>query len=232
MFHVIKLPLKYFYMIVALLIIIMLLFLQNNIKQSRLLPVQALLPLNGLVIAIDPGHGGYDPGSSGNGLLEKDVVLQISLYLREYLQQGGARVVMTREQDKDFLETAAGPKKRLDLQNRLQVVESGGADLLVSVHANYIASPRWYGSQVFYQEGCSEGRKLAESIQRELARVLENTERQAQSSSYYILRESSMPGVMVEAGFLSNPREAALLGDSAYQRKLAWAVYLGIIASL
>jgi N-acetylmuramoyl-L-alanine amidase len=204
----------------------------HHVVPPRVMPAQAVLPLSGLVIAIDPGHGGYDPGSTSNGLLEKDVVLEIALYLRDYLQQGGARVIMTRDEDRDFLITAAGPKKRLDFSNRLKIVEDGGADFIVSIHANYIASPRWRGSQLFYQEGCSVGKKMAECIQAELTRVLKNTDRLARSGNYYMLREGSMPGVVVEVGFLSNPEEAALLGTASYQKKIAWAIYLGIIASL
>ena len=196
------------------------------------MPAQAVLPLSGLVIAIDPGHGGYDPGSTSNGLLEKDVVLEIALYLREYLKQGGARVILTREQDRDFLQAVAGPKKQLDMRNRLQIVEDGGADMIVSIHTNYITSPRWRGAQLFYQDGCPVGKSMAESIQAELTRVLKNTDRLPRSGNYYMLRESSMPGVVVEVGFLSNPHEAALLGSADYQKKIAWAIYLGIIASL
>ncbi len=159
-------------------------------------------------------------------------MLEIALYLRDYLQQGGARVIMTREEDKDFLLPAAGPKKRLDFSNRLKIVEDGGADLIVSIHANYISSPRWRGSQAFFQDGCNEGKNIAESIQAELTRVLQNTDRLARSGNYYMLRESSMPGAVVEVGFFSNPQEAALLGRADYQKKMAWAIYLGIINSL
>ncbi len=207
-------------------------FTWHHLVPPRSVPAQAVLPLAGFVIAVDPGHGGYDPGSTANDLLEKDVVLEIALYLREYLLQGGARVIITREEDKDFLLPTAGPKKRLDFSNRLKIVEDGGADYLVSIHTNYISASRWRGSQVFYQENCSVGKRMAESIQTELTRVLKNTDRLARSGNYFILRESSMPGVVVEVGFISNPQEAALLSRADYQKKVAWAIYLGIIASL
>ncbi len=204
--------------------------LYGRLKAPFALPARAVLPLSGLYIAIDPGHGGYDPGAKSNDILEKDIVLEISLYLREYMQQGGARVMMTREEDRDFLLPAAGPKKRQDLHNRLKSVEEAGVDLLLSIHANHFPSPYWSGSQVFYQEGCSKGEALAAAIQAELRRVLQNTERQAKSGDFFMLRESSVPGVVVEVGFLSHPGEAALLASPAYQKKLAWAVYLGVVA--
>lgn len=224
-----KLPSRQLFLLLTL-FIGALLFTWHQVLPPRHVPVEAVLPLTGLIIAVDPGHGGYDPGSTSNGVLEKDVVLEIALYLRDYLQQGGARIILTREEDKDFLEATAGPKKRLDFSNRLQIVEDAAADLLISLHANCIASPRWRGSQVFYQKGCDEGQGLAECIQLELSRVLENTDRLAQSGNYYLLRESSMCGVVVEVGFLSNPQEAALLQKADYQKKVAWAIYLGIVA--
>lgn len=230
MFIVVKFRQEYLYFL--LLLLLTGLFLYWHYRTPRLAPVQALLPLFSRTVAIDPGHGGYDPGAISNRHLEKDMVLAIALYLRDYLQQGGARVIMTRDRDKDFLETGAGPKKRLDMRNRLKIVEDGRADLLLSIHANYITSPRWRGSQVFFQEDSAEGQALAQYIQRELVRVLRNTDRQAGSGDYYMLRESSMTGVVVEVGFLSNPQEAELLASPPYQRKLAWAVYLGLIAYL
>ncbi|MEW5919687.1 MAG: N-acetylmuramoyl-L-alanine amidase [Bacillota bacterium] len=228
-FIVVKLPHKPVFLLLVLSIAALLFYW--HYKTPRLVPAQAVLPLTGLVFAIDPGHGGYDPGAKGYGLVEKDVVLEIGFFLRDYLQQGGARVIMTRDRDKDFL-AAAGPKKRLDMSNRLRIVEEEGADLLVSIHANYISSSRWQGSQVFYQEGSSGGKALAECIQAELTRVLKNTNRQAKSGNFFMLRESSMPGVVVEVGFISNPQEAELLGKPKYQMKMAWAIYLGIIAFL
>lgn len=230
LFIVIKVPYRVILPLIALGLIA--LFAGWQAKATRPVMVEPVLPLSGLIIAVDPGHGGYDPGTDGFGIVEKDLVLEIGFCLRDYLQQGGARVIMTRELDVDFLLPAAGPKKRLDLSNRLKIVEQGEADLLISLHANYISSARWQGSQVFYQENCSKGKALAASIQAELQRVLQNTDRQAKSGDYYMLRESSMPGVIVEVGFLSNPGEAALLKNPDYQKKLAWAIYLGIIAFL
>ncbi len=199
---------------------------------GRVSPAQAVLPLSGRIICVDPGHGGYDPGTIRNGIQEKDIVLKIALCLRDYLQQGGAWVVLTREKDLDFLEITAGPKKRLDMKNRCQIIEEGGGELLISIHANCISSSIWRGAQVFYREGSEEGKLLASAIQNELIRILKNTDREAKSGDYYILRETSIPGVIVEAGFLSNPEEAELLNSPEYQKKIAWAIYLGIISYL
>ncbi|RJX23270.1 MAG: N-acetylmuramoyl-L-alanine amidase CwlD [Dethiobacter sp.] len=228
-FTAVKLPARYLWLLPA---VALLMILYRGYGHSRALPAQVLLPLSGRVIGIDPGHGGYDPGAKRGGVQEKDVVLEISLFLREYLQQGGAWVVMTRDRDTDLLEIMAGPKKRLDMQNRLQIVEEAGVELLVSIHTNSINSSRWRGAQVFYQEGHEEGKLLAAAIQDELRRVLKNTDRLAKGGNFFMLRESSMTGALVEVGFLSNPDEARLLTAPEYQKKIAWAIYLGIIKYL
>lgn len=212
-----------------ILLVIAVTFFWWSYSGSRASPAQAILPLSGKIIGIDPGHGGYDPGSGRGEIIEKDVVLQIALYLREYLQQAGGWVVMTRDEDFDLLEIPAGPKKDQDFQNRKKIIDDSGANLLISIHANAIASSHWRGAQVFYQEGSEEGRLLASAIQYEMVRVLKNTDRQIKNGNFFMLREISADGVIVEAGFLSNPEEAALLCSPDYQKKVAWAIYLGII---
>jgi N-acetylmuramoyl-L-alanine amidase len=196
-------------------------------------PVTGGLPLMGKTFVIDPGHGGYDPGVWCNDVEEKIVVLGISLALRDYLQSSGARVVMTRESDRDLLVLpTAGPKKKQDMKNRLNIIKDANPDLLISVHANSISSSIWHGAQVFYNPDCDASKMLAELIQQELARVLDNTDRMAKPGNYLILNEVDMPAIIVETGFISNPREAALLTDPEYQSKVAWSIYLGIIRQL
>ncbi|UNC90974.1 N-acetylmuramoyl-L-alanine amidase [Candidatus Contubernalis alkaliaceticus] len=200
-----------------------------NFAKKNIESAVTFLPLQGRTIVVDPGHGGYDPGVGRNDFAEKDVNLAISLVLRDYLQQGGARVVMTREIDMDFLQAAAGPKKKLDMKNRLVIIEESKADLIISIHSNAISSSYWSGAQTFYQEGDEEGKALAELIQKEMIRVLQNTDRMIKPGDYVLLRESSMPGVVIELGFLSNPTEARLLMDPEYQIKLAWSIYGGLV---
>jgi N-acetylmuramoyl-L-alanine amidase len=208
---------------------ILLVFLWHQITVSARPVIRPGLPLSQKVIAIDPGHGGYDPGGETNGILEKDIALAISLLLRDYLQAGGARVVMTREGDYDLLDLpVAGPKKKRDMEHRKQIIDAANPDLVVSIHVNAISSSRWSGSQVFYREDSPEGRRLALIIQEELTRVLKNTNRQAKPGNYFITNESDAPAAIVETGFISNPKEARLLANRRYQSQLAWAVFLGI----
>lgn len=192
------------------------------------------MPLSGKVIAIDAGHGGPDGGAvSKDGLVEKEVNLAIALYLRDYLQQVGAVVVMTREDDRDLAQAATkgySKRKTEDLMNRVALIESKKADMLVSIHLNSIESPRWSGAQTFYYPGNEEGKKLAELIQNEIRANLRNTDRAAGTQdTFYLLKALNIPGALVEVGFLSNPNEARLMAEASYQKKMAESIYRGIM---
>ncbi len=230
LFLPLKLPRRLFLLLLVFLLLVYSVFSWLAYRRGKTYPAHALLPLSGVVIGVDPGHGGYDPGSMQETAIEKDVVLAISLYLREYLQQGGARVVMTRETDTDLLELpVAGPKKQQDMHNRLTILKNSRVALLVSVHANSFPASHWRGAQTFYQDGKENDKILADCIQSELTRVLQNTDRIVKSGNFFILREMEVTGALVEVGFLSNPSEAQLLLTSDYQKKIAWAIYTGII---
>ncbi|MBT2292367.1 N-acetylmuramoyl-L-alanine amidase CwlD [Paenibacillus albidus] len=193
------------------------------------------LPLSGKIIAIDAGHGGPDGGAvSREGLIEKDINLAVSLYLRDYLQQAGAIVVMTREGDYDLaqdLTKGYSKRKTEDLKQRVRSIEEKGPDLFVSIHMNSVPSSRWSGAQTFYYPNHENNKALAESLQAELRATLENTDRVAKTvNTVYLLKMLTMPSVLVEVGFLSHPQESALLGDDIYQRKVATSIYRGILS--
>jgi len=192
------------------------------------------LPLSGKVIAIDAGHGGPDGGAvSRDGLIEKDINLAISLYLRDYLQQAGAIVIMTREGDYDLADDdTKGLRRRKteDLKQRVRTIEAKGVDLFVSVHLNSIPSNRWSGAQAFYYPNHPDNKQLADLMQEELKITLENTNRTAKTvNTVYLLQALRMPSVLVEVGFLSHPQESLLLGNDMYQRKIATSIYRGIL---
>jgi N-acetylmuramoyl-L-alanine amidase len=191
------------------------------------------MPLSGKIIALDPGHGGPDGGAvSRDGILEKDINLAISLYLRDYLQQAGALVVMTREDDKDLADPETrGRRKKEDLYRRVEFVKEKGSDMLISIHMNSIPSSRWSGAQTFYYPKQHEGNELlATFIQEELKLNLGNTNRMVKTANtIFLLKSIEVPTALVEVGFLSNPGEAALLANEAYQKKAAAAIYRGIL---
>ncbi|MDT3428525.1 N-acetylmuramoyl-L-alanine amidase [Paenibacillus forsythiae] len=192
------------------------------------------LPLSGKVIAIDAGHGGPDGGAvSRGGLIEKDINLAVSLYLRDYLQQAGAVVVMTREADYDLAgsDTRGYAKRKTeDLKQRVRTIENENADLFISIHMNSMPSNRWSGAQVFYYPNHSDNEALARLVQEEIRIALANTDRIAKTvKTVYLLQVLRMPSILVEVGFLSHPQESVLLGDDLYQRKVATSIYRGIL---
>ena len=182
--------------------------------------------LDGHVIAIDPGHGGYDGGAKGEGgLWEKAYNLQIALKLRDALCSRGATVIMTR--DGDYSLNDANPpirKKRQDMERRAQVALAGGAEALVSIHQNEYRAKSQFGPQVFYRAGCPAGSALAAMLQANLnAELLPNSRRRANVGDFYI-NSLGIPSALVECGFLSNPTEEAKLRDGDYQCRIANAV--------
>ncbi|MDD9272080.1 N-acetylmuramoyl-L-alanine amidase CwlD [Paenibacillus sp. GCM10023248] len=193
------------------------------------------LPLSGKTIALDAGHGGPDGGaSSREGVIEKDINLAITLQLRDYLQQAGAIVVMTRETDTDLAEPGTkgySKRKTEDLHNRADLIDEKNADMFLSVHLNSIPSPRWKGAQTFYYLNNPNNSNLATLIQEELKKNLENTDRVAKPAdrTVYLLKTLKMPSALIEVGFLSNPEEARLLADEKYQRKVAASIYQGVL---
>lgn len=190
------------------------------------------LPLSGKIILLDPGHGGPDGGAGNKQALEKDIALDISLKVRDYLQEQGALVLMTRETDKDLAdEDTKGYSRRKveDLKKRLKMINNTDNDLFVSIHLNAIPSSRWSGAQTFYAPQYKENAKAAKFIQDELRVNLGNTTRKAKAiKQVYILKHAKKPGVLVEVGFLSNPTEREQLKKEAYQEKVAVSIYQGI----
>nr|WP_255437766.1 N-acetylmuramoyl-L-alanine amidase CwlD [Thalassobacillus sp. CUG 92003] len=192
------------------------------------------LPLTGKVIVLDPGHGGPDGGAVGaDDTLEKDIALSVAKYLRDYLQQNGATVYMTREEDKDLAaEDTSGLSRRKseDIRNRVALIHEKETDFFISLHLNAIPSPEWSGAQSFYYPGQERSQDLAQFIQAEIKRNLENTTREAMAlNSMYLLKQASVPGALVEIGFLSNVHERELLKTEDYQRKMAASIYQGML---
>ncbi|MCR6543994.1 N-acetylmuramoyl-L-alanine amidase [Dehalobacterium formicoaceticum] len=177
------------------------------------------------VVVVDAGHGGIDPGAVGPaGTLEKDINLAVAKRLCDNLSQAGAIVIMTREDDQSYSNI-----KKTDLDARIALAEKHQAQVFISIQGNALKSSRWSGAQTFYHPGSKEGERLAVCIQDEMGRILKNTKRKAlPHTEAYILRQLSMPTVVVEVGFISNPEEEKMLNDPQYQGKLAWAIYSGL----
>ncbi|MEW6726676.1 N-acetylmuramoyl-L-alanine amidase family protein [Desulforudis sp. 1088] len=176
-------------------------------------------------IVVDPGHGGKDSGARApDGTFEKDITLPIALKLADYLRQGGARVIMTRTEDKRIIE-----RQRADLAERARIANEADTDLLISIHCNNFHNSSERGAQTFSQPGAEASRRASRAIQAELIRVLGNTKRVPKEIDYFITREARVPAVIVETGYLSNPAERRLLKDPEYQAKVALAIYAGVV---
>jgi len=183
-----------------------------------------------IIIVIDPGHGGRDPGMVGvNDSLEKDINLDIALRLRDLLEQSDIKVIMTREVDEGLYSESDSNKKRADLRKRIEIINSSNAIFAISIHQNSYSDESIKGAQVFYHGESKEGRDLALILQEQLKETIKDgNHRKAKSnSSYYMLKHTNCPLVIIECGYLSNWREAKLLIEEEYQEKVAWAIHMG-----
>jgi N-acetylmuramoyl-L-alanine amidase len=192
------------------------------------------LPLSGKVIVLDPGHGGPDGGAVGaDETQEKDIALSTTKYLRDFLQEQGAVVYLTREKDEDLADEGTkglSRRKSEDIKRRVEFIQEKEPDFFLSIHLNAISSSKWSGAQTFYYPTLEENKHLAKFIQSEIRRNLENTNREAQAINHvYILKNVGVPGALIEIGFLSNARERELLKTEDYQKQMAASIYEGIL---
>ncbi|BBB93129.1 MAG TPA: N-acetylmuramoyl-L-alanine amidase [Methylomusa anaerophila] len=181
--------------------------------------------LRGKVIVVDPGHGGSNPGAMAYGTRESDNNLAVSLKLRDKLAKAGAVVIMTRETDRTV--AAEGGTLGQELAARVDIAESNHADMFVSVHSNYNTDPTIAGAMTFYPSGRSS--ELARSIQSALIQETATVDKGVSPATYYVLRNTSMPSILVEMGFVTNKAESARLQDEGYRTKLAQGIYNGIV---
>lgn len=191
------------------------------------------------IIVIDPGHGGVDGGTSyGSQLLEKNINLDIALQLRKYLKRKGFYVVMTRDKDislEDKSDLNDSRYKR-DLDARKRIINDGDENIFVSVHVNaYPENVRARGVKIFYYPTSEESASLAKSICTAVNTIVykkflkdDHTKAETIPNDYYILRETKNPGVLIEAGFITNAQDRRLLNNEAYKKKVAEAIGEGI----
>ena len=186
-------------------------------------------------VVIDAGHGGIDPGKVGiNGAHEKDINLQIALLVKQYLEAAGVKVVMTRETDAGLNDSDASNKKVQDMKRRIALIDETAPQVTVSIHQNSYPEEYVRGAQVFYYNTSVPGKKLAGYIQDQMVAKVdpENKRNIKPNDSYYLLKKTDIPIVIVECGFLSNSVEAERLCDPEYQDRVAWAIHMGILQYL
>ena len=177
-------------------------------------------------VVIDSGHGGTDPGKIGiNGAQEKELNLQIAEKLKKYLEDYQIKVVMTRTSDERLADSQVE-----DLKARVELIDKQAPVLAVCIHQNSYPQESVRGPQIFYFAHSQEAKKAAEVMQTELEDFAGEYAREIKgNTTYYMLKNTKSPIVIVECGFLSSPAEAGMLIDGEYQQKLAEAIGNGIL---
>lgn len=178
-----------------------------------------------VVIVVDPGHGGEDPGKVGiNDVLEKDLNLQIAKKVKKLLEEAGIKIVMTRTNDK------VPDAKKEDLNQRVQLINETKPKLALCIHQNSYPDAKIKGAQVFYHTITPEAEDVASIVQEQLRTVdPTNTRQIKENDTYFMLKNTQVPTIIVECGFLTNPDEAAKLTQEDYQDKLAQAICEGVV---
>lgn len=185
------------------------------------------LNLLGKVIILDSGHGGVDAGATSGKIIEKDLNLILVKKLEKELVSRGATVYLTREDDKD-LSTTTINRKRSDLYNRAKYINDISPDMYISIHLNSVTNQTWKGLQVFYTTKNKENKLIAETITNHLKENMSNVREIKKDNTYYMYKYIKSPGVLIEAGFISNPNENYLLRKEEYQNKLVTLIEEGV----
>lgn len=182
---------------------------------------------NSVLIYIDPGHGGFDGGCTDKTkmVLEKNITLKMSLLLTSYLRRSGYMVKLTREKDQ-----ALGKTKKEDIYKRVEKINSSHAKLYISIHANSFPSDKVHGAQVFYGVGQLENKNLALSIMN-LIKCVDSTNKRTIEPlrDKYLVDHVTIPGCLIEVGFLSNAYDLENLLNDIYIQNLTQMIYLGIM---
>lgn len=197
--------------------------------------VSAIPHTSSATIIIDAGHGGFDGGAVANdGTSEKDINLNIALYLGNLLEANGYNVIYTRTADigteSDENDTIS-KRKVSDLKNRLKLMTENPDSVFVSIHLNKFSASDVRGAQVFYSPKFSEAKEMSENIQNSIKTLIQNDNVRTVKKGYestYLLKNATVPAVIVECGFISNFHELELLKTDKYQKQMAFAIFGGI----
>lgn len=183
--------------------------------------------LKGKVVVIDPGHGGSDTGAIGpDNIQEKTVTLAVALKTKSMLEQAGAKVILTRTDDRDVF--APNDSAVEELGARAAVGNKNKADVFVDIHANSFSDPKVSGIGTYYYPKTIYDKVLAQSIQDSVTRGGGQVDRGTCSAEFYVLNHTTMPAFLIELGFLSNQNEEKLLTTSQFQQQLAQGIVNGL----
>jgi len=186
-------------------------------------------------IVVDAGHGGIDGGVSGKntGVKESDLNLSISLLVKEELEERGFEVFLTRKTEGGLYGTTAKGFKKRDMQRRKEIIEETKPCMLLSIHQNFYPSSSTRGAQVFYSAKSEGSKRFAEGLQNTLNELYLTQGvkgRKCKTGEYFMLECYPCPSVIVECGFLSNPKDEDLLSSKGWQSALAQTLAGGVLA--
>lgn len=181
----------------------------------------------GYSIVVDPGHGGKDNGCSYGNVYEDDINLAIGKALFEELQKDGVMAYLTRDGDYDLADESAVNRKREDLIQRVGIIRSFQADILVSLHVNHYADDSIRGPMVYYRAGDDDSKNLAEKVQDEL-NAISGLNKITHGEDFYLFRKTECLALLVECGFISNVSDRENLLSENYRQLLAGGIVNGI----
>ena len=184
--------------------------------------------LLGKVIYLDAGHGGRDAGAMSNTFMEKDMNMLLVRKLERELSSKGALVYLTRDGDYDLSKSTIN-KKRDDLYRRVKLINNSDADMYISMHLNASPSSRWNGIQVFYSNIKKDNKEIAEVITNTMKENMNNVRDVKREEGYYMYSKLKVPGVLIEAGFVSNANDNYKIRQNEYQDILVRNIALGIV---
>lgn len=165
-------------------------------------------------ICLDPGHGGSDPGAVGGNQREKDFTLSMAKKLKEYLEEKGVEVCLTREKD-----------EYVSLSKRCSIANEKGVDLFVSIHVNSATSPLANGVETLCFSANSKGGSWAAKVQNALVEISGWRDRGVKERrDLAVLRGTDMPSILMEVGFISNEQERDELAKENLREKLMMGV--------
>ena len=189
----------------------------------------SIFPLIGKTIILDSGHGGKDFGASVSNINESEINLEIALKLKTELEKNGANVLLTRTSEKDLSEPNALYRKKSDFDNRIKLIKNSHAEMYLSIHQNIYQSEKYHGPQVFYYPKIKDNEKIAEVMQAELNKFTNTNRKIKIITGTYMYNKLNTPGVLIECGFLSNPKERQNLTNDEYQENLVKTMANAII---
>lgn len=179
------------------------------------------------IIFIDPGHGGLDNGADEDSVYEDEINLAVANKLYELCIKKNMIAYISRTGDYDLASLYAKNRKNEDLAKRAEFIEHSNSDIFISIHVNKYSQSKVHGAMVYYEKNNDMSYSLGKYVQKEL-NLLTQIEKNVHSDNFYLFKKCSVPGILVESGFISNPEERLNLLDDSYQNSLAQAIYQGV----